>query len=58
MIRRAERRLKSETVQSMPMYREDLEGCLYDLKLALIEEDEERAAELEEDILDMLEELE
>ena len=40
------------------MYREDLEGCLYDLKLALIEEDEDRAAELEEDILDMLEELE
>ena len=58
VIRRAERRLKSETVQSMPMYREDLEGCLYDLKLALIEEDEDRAAELEEDILDMLEELE
>lgn len=58
VIRRAERRLKSETVQNMPFYREDLESCLYDLKLALIEEDEDRAAELEEDILDLLEERE
>lgn len=58
VVRRAERRLKSETVQNMPLYREDLESCLYDLKLALIEEDEDRAAELEEDILDLLEERE
>lgn len=58
VVRRAERRLKSETVQNMPFYREDLESCLYDLKLALIEEDEDRAAELEEDILDLLEERE
>ena len=58
VIRRAERRLKNEKVQSMPFYREDLESCLYDLKLALIEEDQDRAEELEEDILDMLEEME
>lgn len=58
VIRRAERRLKNEAVQNMPFYREDLESCLYDLKLALIEEDQDRAEELEEDILDMLEEME
>ena len=42
----------------MPFYKDDLESCLYDLKLALIEEDQDRAEELEEDILDMLEEME
>ena len=58
VIRRAERRLKNEKVQNMPFYKDDLESCLYDLKLALIEEDQDRAEELEEDILDMLEEME
>ena len=58
VIRRAERRLKNEKVQNMQFYKEDLESCLYDLKLALIEEDQDRAEELEEDILDMLEEME
>lgn len=58
VIRRAERRLKNEKVQNMPFYKDDLESCLYDLKLVLIEEDQDRAEELEEDILDMLEEME
>ena len=56
VIRRAERVLKSEKVQDMLFYKEDLEDILYDLKLALIEEDPDTALELEEEILDMLEE--
>lgn len=39
----------------MPLYKEDLEDALYELKCALIEEDLERAEDLEEEILDMLE---
>ena len=55
VIRRAERRLKNEELQDMPLYKEDLEDALYELKCALIEEDLERAEDLEEEILDMLE---
>ena len=54
VIRRAERRLKQEEVQSMPFYVVDLEESLYDLKLALIQDDLETAEELEEELLDML----
>ncbi len=54
VIRRAERRLKQENVQSMPLYCEDLEESLYELKLALIQDDLETAEELEEEILGML----
>lgn len=57
VIRRAERVLKSEKAQDMLFYKEDLEDTLYDLKLALIEEDPDTALELEEEILDMLEDL-
>ncbi len=55
VIRRAERRLKNEELLDMPLYKEDLEDALYELKCALIEEDLERAEDLEEEILDMLE---
>lgn len=58
VIRRAERRLKNEAVQNMPFYRDDLEECLFDLKLALIEEDLETAEQMEEELLDMLSEFE
>lgn len=58
VIRRVERKLKSEEVQGMPFYKEDLEERLYDLKLALIEEDLESAEIAEEDLLEMLAEFE
>lgn len=56
VIRRAERRLKNEEILDMPLYREDLEDALYELKAALVEEDLETAEDLEEEILDLLEE--
>jgi len=40
----------------MPLYREDLEMAVYELKAALVEEDLETAEELEEEIMDMLDE--
>lgn len=56
VIRRAERRLKNEEILDMPLYREDLEMAVYELKAALVEEDLETAEELEEEIMDMLDE--
>lgn len=57
VIRRAERRLNNVDVESMPFYCADLEESLYDLKLALLEDDLEMAQEIEKEILDMLNEL-
>ena len=54
VIRRAERMLNDEKVQNMPFYHMDLEETLYDLKLALLEDDLEAAQEIEAEILDML----
>lgn len=51
VIRRAERRLKKEDSFDMPLFREDLEDTLYDLKVALIEEDLETAEDLEDELL-------
>lgn len=54
VIRRAERCLNNEEVQNNPFYCTDLEESLYDLKLALLEDDLEAAQEIEKEILDML----
>ncbi len=54
VIRRAERGLNNEEVQNMPFYSVDLEESLYDLKLALLDDDLETAQEIEKEILDML----
>lgn len=54
VIRRADRMLNDEKVQNMPFYHMDLEETLYDLKLALLEDDLEAAQEIEAEILDML----
>lgn len=57
VIRRVERRLNNEELQDMPLYYADLEECLYELKLAIVEGDLEAAKEAEEEILDMLNEM-
>ena len=54
VIRRAERMLNDEKAQNMSFYHTDLEETLYDLKLALLEDDLEAAQEIEAEILDML----
>lgn len=54
VIRRAERCLNNEEVQNNPFYCIDLKESLYDLKLALLEDDLEAAQEIEKEILDML----
>ncbi len=54
VIRRAERRLGHEEACKDSLYYVELEESLYELKLALLEEDLETAEEIEEEILDML----
>lgn len=55
VIRRAEKALKSPQIQYEPFLEEELEDNLYDLKEALVKEDLERAREIEEELLDILE---
>ncbi len=54
VIRRAERRLKSEAMDDLPLYRIDLEEALFELKEAIVDDDMEEAEELEAEILDLL----
>lgn len=54
VIRRAERRLKSEAIDELPLYRIDLEEALYELKVALVQGNISEAEDLEDEILDLL----
>ncbi len=55
VIRRAERRLKNDALEELPLYRIDLEEALYELKLALVKGNIQEAEELEEELLELLE---
>jgi molecular chaperone DnaK len=57
LIRKAERTLKHLDAEDDPFYHDDLDETLYLLKLAILQEDSEEAADMEEELMDILGEL-
>lgn len=54
IVRRAEKLLQNPETHRDPLWAEDLEDSLYELKAALVREDLEGAKEAEEELMDML----